>query len=256
MFGDDKRIVRALWLCVYDPSLTRRHQGRRAREQRRGYPEEESQASDSRVACPCKAEPFELCQQSLLVPGSFTRCLIPVSPSCHVYLWFRYKNPHSGSCSAVWRSRQCARRPGRPEADCVARPPLCSCHDKLHPACLAPRLASLVRTLRCLGLTGNSAPGKVRLAKWFSTMPPKQKAKIVKDVTQLVLARRTRMCNVLEYKGAFITSSWAPETSTHCEDRYQGRIPSICVPLLRHRHYRVRQRARDTGNHPPLRGGS
>jgi AP-1 complex subunit sigma 1/2 len=41
----------------------------------------------------------------------------------------------------------------------------------------------------------------VRLAKWFVTMPPKQKAKIVKDVTQLVLARRTRMCNFIEYKG-------------------------------------------------------
>jgi len=46
--------------------------------------------------------------------------------------------------------------------------------------------------------------GKVRLAKWFVTMPPKQKAKIVKDVTQLVLARRTRMCNFLEYKGALL----------------------------------------------------
>ncbi len=33
-------------------------------------------------------------------------------------------------------------------------------------------------------------------------MPPKDKAKIVKDVTQLVLARRARMCNFLEYKGA------------------------------------------------------
>jgi len=43
----------------------------------------------------------------------------------------------------------------------------------------------------------------VRLAKWFVTMPPKQKAKIVKDVIQLVLARRTRMCNFLEYKGLF-----------------------------------------------------
>ena len=37
----------------------------------------------------------------------------------------------------------------------------------------------------------------------FLTMPQKQKAKIVKDVTQLVLARRTRMCNFLEYKGAY-----------------------------------------------------
>ncbi|KAI0053565.1 Adaptor protein complex sigma subunit [Auriscalpium vulgare] len=45
-----------------------------------------------------------------------------------------------------------------------------------------------------------SRQGKVRLAKWFTTIPPKQKAKIVKDVTQLVLARRTRMCNFLEYK--------------------------------------------------------
>jgi AP-1 complex subunit sigma 1/2 len=43
--------------------------------------------------------------------------------------------------------------------------------------------------------------GKVRLAKWFQTLPTKQKTKIVKDVTQLVLARRTRMCNFLEYKG-------------------------------------------------------
>lgn len=43
--------------------------------------------------------------------------------------------------------------------------------------------------------------GKVRLAKWFQTLPTKTKNKIVKDVTQLVLARRTRMCNFLEYKG-------------------------------------------------------
>ena len=51
-------------------------------------------------------------------------------------------------------------------------------------------------------MTDSAIAGKVRLAKWFTTMPQKNKAKIVKDVTQLVLARRTRMCNVLEYKGA------------------------------------------------------
>ncbi|PWN97841.1 putative APS1-AP-1 complex subunit [Tilletiopsis washingtonensis] len=45
-----------------------------------------------------------------------------------------------------------------------------------------------------------SRQGKVRLAKWFTTLGPKAKAKITKDVTQLVLARRTRMCNFLEYK--------------------------------------------------------
>ncbi|TGJ76614.1 hypothetical protein E0Z10_g10839 [Xylaria hypoxylon] len=36
--------------------------------------------------------------------------------------------------------------------------------------------------------------------KWFTTLSPRDKAKIVKDVSQLVLARRTRMCNFLEYK--------------------------------------------------------
>ncbi|RUP22001.1 AP complex, mu/sigma subunit [Jimgerdemannia flammicorona] len=45
-----------------------------------------------------------------------------------------------------------------------------------------------------------SRQGKVRLTKWFQTIPPKEKGKIVKDVTQLVLARRTKMCNFLEYK--------------------------------------------------------
>jgi AP-1 complex subunit sigma 1/2 len=46
-----------------------------------------------------------------------------------------------------------------------------------------------------------SRQGKVRLAKWFITLSPKEKTKIVKDVTQLVLSRRAKMCNFLEYKG-------------------------------------------------------
>jgi AP-1 complex subunit sigma 1/2 len=46
-----------------------------------------------------------------------------------------------------------------------------------------------------------SRQGKVRLSKWFVTLSPKEKTKIVKDVTQLVLSRRAKMCNFLEYKG-------------------------------------------------------
>ncbi|ODQ52713.1 Adaptor protein complex sigma subunit [Saitoella complicata NRRL Y-17804] len=49
-----------------------------------------------------------------------------------------------------------------------------------------------------------SRQGKVRLAKWFTTLSTKDKAKIVKDVTQLVLSRRTKMCNFLEYKDSKI----------------------------------------------------
>ncbi|WFD36706.1 AP-1 adaptor complex sigma subunit Aps1 [Malassezia cuniculi] len=45
-----------------------------------------------------------------------------------------------------------------------------------------------------------SRQGKVRLAKWYGTLSQKSKNKIIKDVTQLVLARRSRMCNFIEYK--------------------------------------------------------
>lgn len=55
-----------------------------------------------------------------------------------------------------------------------------------------------------------SRQGKVRLSKWYGTMSQKSKSKIVKDVTQLVLARRvrrlltqSRMCNFIEYKGGW-----------------------------------------------------
>lgn len=49
-----------------------------------------------------------------------------------------------------------------------------------------------------------SRQGKLRLAKWFATVASKAKTKIIQDVTHLVLARRPRMCNVIEYKGAKI----------------------------------------------------
>ncbi|KAL7282389.1 hypothetical protein ACG7TL_003860 [Trametes sanguinea] len=63
---------------------------------------------------------------------------------------------------------------------------------------LPPPLASVRAMINYMLLV--SRQGKVRLAKWYVTMSQKAKAKIVKDVTQLVLARRTRMCNFLEYK--------------------------------------------------------
>ncbi|RKO87786.1 hypothetical protein BDK51DRAFT_12917, partial [Blyttiomyces helicus] len=46
-----------------------------------------------------------------------------------------------------------------------------------------------------------SRQGKIRLTKWFtSDWSVKEKTKTVKDVSQTVLSRRTKMCNVLEYK--------------------------------------------------------
>ncbi|KAJ3017676.1 UNVERIFIED_CONTAM: hypothetical protein HDU68_011525 [Siphonaria sp. JEL0065] len=46
-----------------------------------------------------------------------------------------------------------------------------------------------------------SRQGKIRLTKWFtSDWTTKDKTKAVKEVSQTVLARRAKMCNVLEYK--------------------------------------------------------
>ncbi|KAI8853128.1 hypothetical protein BC829DRAFT_382927 [Chytridium lagenaria] len=46
-----------------------------------------------------------------------------------------------------------------------------------------------------------SRQGKIRLTKWFtSDWTSKEKGKAVKEVSQTVLSRRTKMCNVLEYR--------------------------------------------------------
>ncbi|KAG2023247.1 clathrin coat assembly protein ap17 [Coprinopsis cinerea AmutBmut pab1-1] len=46
-----------------------------------------------------------------------------------------------------------------------------------------------------------SRQGKLRLSKWYITLPGKDKAKIVREVSQLVLGRPPRVCNFLEHKG-------------------------------------------------------
>lgn len=79
--------------------------------------------------------------------------------------------------------------------------------------------------------------GKVRLAKWFTTMAPKAKAKIVKDVTQLVLARRTRMCNFLEYKGWWLRTLTRANMEVEALGRFQGGLQTICITLFRVRNW-------------------
>jgi len=46
-----------------------------------------------------------------------------------------------------------------------------------------------------------SRQGKLRLAKWYATMTPQVRTKLVREISQLVLAREQKMCNFLEYKG-------------------------------------------------------
>lgn len=55
-----------------------------------------------------------------------------------------------------------------------------------------------------------SRQGKLRLSKWFVTLQSKEKQKIIKDVTQLILSRRPKMCNVVEYKDSkFVYKKYA-----------------------------------------------
>merc|ERR1711931_386829 len=45
-----------------------------------------------------------------------------------------------------------------------------------------------------------SRQGKLRLQKWFSAIPLKEKKKIARDLTTMILSRKPKMCSFLEYK--------------------------------------------------------
>ena len=45
-----------------------------------------------------------------------------------------------------------------------------------------------------------SRQGKVRLQKWYSPLSLKEKKKIMRELIATILARRSKMCNFLEYK--------------------------------------------------------
>lgn len=45
-----------------------------------------------------------------------------------------------------------------------------------------------------------SRQGKVRLAKWYSTYTQKERARVVKETTPLVLSRPLKLCNFVEWR--------------------------------------------------------
>ena len=45
-----------------------------------------------------------------------------------------------------------------------------------------------------------SRQGKNRLSKWYQTILQKEKSKIIRELSTIILSRRAKMCNVLEYK--------------------------------------------------------
>ena len=45
-----------------------------------------------------------------------------------------------------------------------------------------------------------SRQGKVRLAKWYTTLSQKERSKILKEAAPLVLNRGPKLCNFIEWK--------------------------------------------------------
>ncbi|XP_039248373.1 AP-1 complex subunit sigma-2-like [Styela clava] len=45
-----------------------------------------------------------------------------------------------------------------------------------------------------------SRQGKVRLQKWFNAIGDKERKKIVRELVSIILARRPKMCNFLDWK--------------------------------------------------------
>jgi len=48
-----------------------------------------------------------------------------------------------------------------------------------------------------------SRQGKLRVAKWYSQFSAKDKAKIVRDVTQMSISRPSKLCNFLEWRDRY-----------------------------------------------------
>ena len=45
-----------------------------------------------------------------------------------------------------------------------------------------------------------SRQGKVRLSKWYTTLTQKERAKVIREITPMVLARPLKLCNFLDWK--------------------------------------------------------
>lgn len=63
-----------------------------------------------------------------------------------------------------------------------------------------------------------SRQGKLRLAKWYGVYDLKERGRLVKETTGLVLGRKARACNFIEYKDMTIVYKryWRPTALSVC----------------------------------------
>jgi hypothetical protein len=76
-----------------------------------------------------------------------------------------------------------------------------------------------------------SRQGKVRLTKWYSPYSQKEKSRIMREVTAMVLSRPPKMCNFIEWKEKKIVyKRWELFASQKFAGGHR-RFPPLC-PLL------------------------
>jgi hypothetical protein len=61
-------------------------------------------------------------------------------------------------------------------------------------------MSSTARSLQIHFMLLMSRQGKLRLAKWYDTYSQKERLKVAKEITPLVLARPLKLCNFLDWK--------------------------------------------------------
>ena len=77
-----------------------------------------------------------------------------------------------------------------------------------------------------------SRQGKVRLAKWYTTLSQKERGKITKEVSNVVLARPAKLCNFVDWKVGLLRGSaalgWVPHNGSAKGDPWRGGRASPC----------------------------
>ena len=70
-----------------------------------------------------------------------------------------------------------------------------------------------------------SRQGKVRLSKWYTTVNQKERAKIIRELTPMVLGRPLKLCNFLDWKDSKVSGLSSMASSCICHGGVGVRRP-------------------------------
>jgi hypothetical protein len=74
-----------------------------------------------------------------------------------------------------------------------------------------------------------SRQGKVRLAKWYSTYSQKERTRVIKEVTPMVLQRPLKLCNFLDWKNIKLVGAPPPLPLPRAPTLAAAAVPLLAV---------------------------